>query len=646
MRERLRDSALSDTQPVSQGSLLKSVGLLMSTFVLLAMLSMLVSGVIARTTEGLAAAVNQSGSLRMQSYRIGMALADAGLATEERVARVTRLSDELEQRLASGRLVNAIPVQVGDAIRAGYDGIVLDWRERMRPALQDDLQRLLDTHPLRDPPLGPQAYLLGVDSFVERIDVLVAQLEVLTESRIAMMKTVLGVALVVTLVLALISMLQVRSRIIRPLAALLECADRTRRGDFSARTHYTGTDELGQVGAAINRMAEDLSCLYSDLAARVSEKTRDLQRTNQSLKLLYGVGHTLHECALSTPMLKRILQQIQARLNLRALTLCLQDDPETRQGRYQVTTRPDHEQRHVCTRSGCLACREAEPSHPFSVPTTKGGAQPLVMFRVNDQHQRFGVLIVDLDEGQTLADWQAQLLSSLAALLGSALSRHQRQGDARRLALYEERAVIARELHDSLAQALSYLKIQAARLDTLLTPQADPQDARPVLGELRNGISSAYRQLRELLNTFRLKVDKRGLAAALEATVDEFSRRGTTEIRLLNRLPALMLNPNEEIHVLQIVREALSNVLRHANATRVLLHLSGSDEGICVTVQDNGRGMDPDLKAAGHYGLQIMRERAASLGGTLTLTSGARGGTRVRLEFPHREQSVTRAPVD
>jgi two-component system nitrate/nitrite sensor histidine kinase NarX len=268
-----------------------------------------------------------------------------------------------------------------------------------------------------------------------------------------------------------------------------------------------------------------------------------------------------------------------------------------------------------------------------------------VSFGVSDQDRRFGILVVELDPDQSLARWQGRLLASLAALIGTALSLHRRQREARRLALFEERCVIARELHDSLAQSLSYLKIQASRLDALLGAGTEPERARPVLAELREGVNNAYRQLRELLTTFRLKMDDRGLNAALEATVAEYRERGTTEIRLDNRLPPLLLNPNEEIHVLQIVREALSNVIRHAGAAHASLRLTASDAGIRVTLDDDGRGIDPRAVPRGHYGLSIMRERAAGLGGVIEIAPGRHGGTRVRLTLPNRGTRATEVPA-
>jgi two-component system nitrate/nitrite sensor histidine kinase NarX len=624
-------------------SILLSVGSLMAVVVVLAILSMLISGIVGRATEGFAAAVNQSGSLRMQSYRIGMALADARVPADLRAHRVTALAEELDQRLDSPRLVDIIPRRAGEGIRAGYERIRTDWNEHMRPLVSADIARLraLDRGTSRDPPT--MAYLADVDGFVEQIDALVGELERVTEARLAMLRVVQAVALVLTVIVVVVTMILVIGRVIQPLAELLECADRSRRGDFTRRTRFTGSDELGRLGEAMNGMGADLSRLYTDLEGRVAEKTRDLERSNQTLELLYGVGQALHESPISTPMFERVLQEIRVKLRLRAVTLCLDEapdlhpDPGRDVGRSCVRAREEGEHTIAYSSDGCPVCREAEPYHPLLRTLGRGERRPPVSFAVADQDQRFGVLIVELDRDQSMAPWQARLLASLATLIGTALSLHRRQRDGRRLALFEERGAIARELHDSLAQSLSYLKIQASRLDALLGAGAKPGRTRAVLAELREGVNNAYRQLRELLTTFRLKMDDRGLNAALEATVAEYRERGTTEICLDNRLPAVLLSPNEEIHVLQIVREALSNVIRHAGASHALLRLAAAEAGIRVILDDDGRGIDPLAVPRGHYGLSIMRERAASLGGDIEIGPGPHGGTRVRLTFPSRD---------
>lgn len=145
-----------------------------------------------------------------------------------------------------------------------------------------------------------------------------------------------------------------------------------------------------------------------------------------------------------------------------------------------------------------------------------------ISFSITDQDHQYGVLIMGVTKGTRLETWQKQLLEAVARHIGIAINISRRATESRRLALLEERSVIARKLHDSLAQSLSYLKIQVTRLDAALNESENDQTVRLILKELRDGLSSAYRQLRELLTTFRLKVDGRALREGPQPkTVDE-----------------------------------------------------------------------------------------------------------------------------
>lgn len=273
------------------------------------------------------------------------------------------------------------------------------------------------------------------------------------------------------------------------------------------------------------------------------------------------------------------------------------------------------------------------------MPACLGAERALVGVPLIEGGSAHGVLALRLAPGQQLAPWQRELANTVASHVAGALANASRAQAEQRVALLEERSVIARELHDSLAQSLSYLKIQVARLRSALAAQAAPAQPRgavdEVIDELKGGLDAAYRQLRELLTTFRLRMDGRGLQAALRDTVDEFARRSGLPISLDHRLVDLELTANQEIHVLQTVREALANVERHARATRAAVALARDASGqVVVTIDDDGVGIGSARSRPHHYGLAIMGDRADSLGGRCTVADRAGGGTRVELRFP------------
>ena len=120
----------------------------------------------------------------------------------------------------------------------------------------------------------------------------------------------------------------------------------------------------------------------------------------------------------------------------------------------------------------------------------------------------------------------------------------------------------------------------------------------------------------------------------MKITVKEFVERYGLNINLDNSLPNRQLSPNEEVHILQIIREALSNVAHHAQADQVDVNLyKEADQTVCVTVNDNGIGFPTNRERLDHYGLAIMEERARSLNGTINMTNRPCGGTSVEVKF-------------
>jgi two-component system nitrate/nitrite sensor histidine kinase NarX len=240
------------------------------------------------------------------------------------------------------------------------------------------------------------------------------------------------------------------------------------------------------------------------------------------------------------------------------------------------------------------------------------------------------ILLVETERDRLLEDNELQLLELIGKLLAMVVGYQGRDQEGRRIALLEERAAIARELHDSLAQSLSFMKIQIARLQSL--PEAG--QSGPVVAELREGLDNAYKELRELLSTFRVHMDVRGLGFAIKSAIDEFSQRSSLSITLDNRLINCRLTVNEEFHILHVIREALSNIVRHAGASHAAIAMVYQSNGsVMITIDDDGVGMRPGNDGQDHYGQAIMKERAYSLGGDIEVMSRRKGGTRVRLIF-------------
>jgi len=279
-----------------------------------------------------------------------------------------------------------------------------------------------------------------------------------------------------------------------------------------------------------------------------------------------------------------------------------------------------------------------ESANPLSVSHAtkliKGECVQCVTIPLASPNGWLGILLLETEANHYFEDTELQLFEVTAQMLALSMGFQAREQESRRVALLEERAVIARELHDSLAQSLSYMKFQIARLQTNFGTQLIESGADSIVNDMREGLDNAYRELRELLTTFRVQMDVRGLDHVLEEAIEEFSQRSSLNITLDNRLQECRLSVNEEFHLLHVVREALSNIVRHSGAKKVTIALVLQSTGdVVVTVDDDGKGCTFDESKPHHYGLAIMTERACCLGGTIEILPRRRGGTRVRLLF-------------
>lgn len=627
-------------------SLVLRLGLAMSTITALAFMGMLSSVFIADISEGQAAAINQAGTLRMQSYRIASELARHRQPLDAiRLEKTQELIAEFEQRFTNARLTGVLAKSTDLELHAAFDSVSKQWRNEIQPLLNNYLASVADSLLGNESALLNtlrQAYLTRVDGFALNIDQLVEVLETAAEANIQWLRLIQVVSLFLTLAVVLITMYFVYTSVLPPLQNLLLSAKAARRGDFTQRTPYSSGDELGELGDAFNHMAEDLSKMYENLEARVRDKTSDLERSNSSLDLLYKATSRLIESPLSNDVYEKLLRDIEQLTGVGRGTICLGKDGSDKAFKLASTFSSANENIFsLCKKPECTDCFASGDSHIIHFDVETKSSSKLFSAPIKDAEQQYGVLLVELPQQVSLEAWQERVLEAVASHIAVALKMAQRTAQSRLIALLEERGVIARELHDSLAQSLSYLKIQVTRLNAAHSKTLQDPKVEEITNELRNGLNNAYRELRELLTTFRLKIDQEGLNRALEKTVAEFNDKSNVVITLDNQLGNCHLGPNAEIHVIQIAREALSNVVRHSRATQARIDANYDPGGeVMITIDDDGIGMPENNLLKHHYGLAIMRERAQGLNGKLVVRTSDLGGTCVALCFDLTDKGI------
>lgn len=272
--------------------------------------------------------------------------------------------------------------------------------------------------------------------------------------------------------------------------------------------------------------------------------------------------------------------------------------------------------------------------------------QAMVVVPLQHGGRLMGTYNLFLPEQWELPEEVALLFRSIGEHLGMALENAKLQRENLRITLMNERQLMAAEVHDSLAQTLAYMKMRMALLGDALRAGNNSQ-AGKLATDLGTALDEAYLQLREILSQFRSRMDPLGLLHALETLTAGFRERTGIALDYTNLLADLRLSVDQEAQVFFILQEALSNVGRHSGATRARLTIDGGGDHYVFTVEDNGRGgqgffaianrterFDEHPRLKDHFGLSIMRERAAKIGGRIEAANLPEGGFRVRLMVP------------
>jgi two-component system nitrate/nitrite sensor histidine kinase NarX len=599
-------------QRTLRDSLLTRTAIAMGFLALLSLGSIVISTVIADDISGRANAVNMSGSLRFLSYRT---LSEVQVPEKREQALETikvfeRRLLNLDRFVSSKGRADSLPVRE-------LQSVLLRWNTQIMAlelqAAQGDASALRQiSHEIPD--------------FVDQIDRVVYMIEHELEERARWLRIAQLVLLGLIVAVSVFTIWMLRQQLVQPLTQLLQASQSVTQGSFSARVKHDSGDELGRLGQAFNVMVGEIANMYAHLEDKVEEKTRELQRTNDALNLLYRVSQRLSATDLTLDQVREVLGEVEIALDLGHSMLCISENDQY--PAHKISASLSRDERHaLCSNQDCGTCfLRAEQPLLLQDASTR-----MIAIPIGDGDRLRGILPILKNSEAPLSIEKARVIETVGNHISNALINMRRAEEKHRLAVMEERSVIARELHDSIAQSLSYLKIQVTRLERSLDQGLDP---RAIAEELRRGLTEAYRELRELIVTFRLRIDERGLNLALQDTVQEFAHKLGFPISFKNDLSGILLSANEELHVLRIVREALSNIERHAHASTVLVNVSvDTFHAVTVRVEDDGVGFDPKHTPVNHFGVNIMNDRASILAGRLDIDSSPGKGTAVTLQF-------------
>ena len=518
--------------------------------------------------------INVAGSLRFQSYRF---LHEMEYHPEIRDARLSEYQASLKA-LQNDLHSYCLP----DDVRQGYQNLTANWAEMAEYVKNQDKQE----------------YLSKIEYYVDEIDAFVMNLQKFAELKLKIAIAVIAVSMLLIIALAYYGVWYTRRRVIKHLDQLVLASQQIQQEDFKhVALAINEPNELGVLSKAFTQMASELEKLYSSLEEKVADKTRRLTAVNRSIMVLYHCSQILTSKPVSKDVLYQVLETVLDNEQLKGISI------EVYGADYW----------NVEIDKDLLSSAWLE--HEIAIENEK-----IAMLRWKPS-------LLCPDE---------RLIQSVSEMIGRSIYVVQNHKQQQQLILMEERSIIARELHDSLAQSLTFFKIQLSLLKRNGETAQDWQKQKLILTDLEKALNDAYSQLRELLSTFRLTIEESNLTSALERMLDTLRSRTSAQIRLNCKLPSLMFNAQEQVHVLQITREAVINAIKHAEATEIDVIAETNAEGEhCLIIQDNGKGMEQILEPEGHYGLTIMKERTAELHGELSFKNRLEGGFQVKVVLPN-----------
>jgi two-component system nitrate/nitrite sensor histidine kinase NarQ len=520
--------------------------------------------------------INLSGSLRMQSYRLAYEM-------EHHPESVISRLDEYQNTLNAPTLSKLThSYLLSDRVLARYEKLKSRWQELSHYVRADDRA----------------SYVTHLEEYAEQVNEFVFELQAFAEFKQKIAISIIIFAMLVIIAFAYFGVWYTRHRIIVHLNRLVTASNQVENERFDhIELSVNEPNELGVLSFAFTRMASELAKLYASLEEKVEDKTRRLQAVNRSLLVLYQSSTMLTSKPMSKQVLFTILQKVAENEQLDAIDIQIDGAEHWNVTIDKMSSKQAWQAHEICVKNAKLAVLRWKPS------------------------------LVCADE---------RLILNVAEMIGRSLYVMQTQKQQQQLLLMEERAIIARELHDSLAQSLTFFKIQISLMKRNMETAQDWQKQQAILQDLEKALNEAYSQLRELLSTFRLTIQEANLSRALESMLETLRPQTSARIELNCKLPSQLFTAQQQIHVLQIVREAVINAIKHSGASEIRVMAETDSEGVPkLTICDNGKGIEDDVQPEGHYGLLIMKERATVLKGEFSICQRAEGGTEVAVTLPN-----------
>ncbi len=512
------------------------------------------------------------------------------------------------------------------------------WRQSVKPSLL----RWNETHQLNRQ--ARQEILKGLDLLNSELD----EWQNLMDAEVNRNIVVLRFTQVALGGLSILSVIVVMwflfASVLRPLNQLQAGIERLKASDWKTRVHAEGTLEFSEISAGFNELASHLDDVYTNLENMVEEKTASLAEKNAHLTALYGLTSFLGEQHSLEEMLESFTARVLTLAQAPALQVCFWNEHRSRfENILQKGLSEDFSK--GCEKISEDFCQKIFTSpYPIRTGVSRSDAKTeieanfftqKVIYHIRYRQKNIGVFVLFYRDNVRENRALDMLLENLGRHLGAAIENMRLAALDQQMAVAQERNILAQNLHDSIAQTLSFVNLQVQMLDGALKDKNQEQ-IDDGLKQIKAGVQECYDDVRELLLNFRTRVYKEELEELVQSVLLRFERQTHVKTHLSIKNEGKELTSAQKLQVIFILQEALSNVRKHAKAQTVMVNIRNTDQ-FEMTVMDDGIGIDPKVleeRKQSHVGLSIMRERAQKVKAHIEIESEMDQGTTVRLILP------------
>lgn len=596
--------------------------------------------------EGGAAAINEAGSLRMRSYRLALVLEHDTSAARDELEQFERTM--LDLRTGDPKRPLFLPANSG--VREQMRLVQSEWRERMQVYAKNALQE--NDVRLRQQAL--QAYAAALPDFVENINKLVSLVEIELSEKISWLRLCQTMLIFLALAASVALLYLLYLWIVGPVNRMQSGIARMSKNDLSVRLPIESEDEFGVLAQAFNQMADRVQTVHRTLEERVHNKTAKLQAQNYEMSTLYEIAaflagpHAIEE--LCRGFLHRIMQRIQAQGGTVRILDNQSDNMHitVHEGISEKMIEEEHcikTDDCLCgaaTHQGIILVRDFRQMNSAKrYRCQEEGFFSIAVFQIRAREQVIGSFSLHFTTERVISSEERRLLETLGKNLGVAIENQRLIAREKEFAVSQERNLLAQGLHDSIAQGLNFLNLQVQMLEDSLK-RNDLQEITDIAPLLREGVQESYEDVRELLLNFRTRLQDSNLESEMRNVLSKFQRQTGVHTLIEFIGSGAPVAPEQQLQVLFILQEALSNVRKHAQASEVKVRVENARD-FQLIISDDGQGFSMDeaeAKGEAHVGLHIMRERAGRLSAQLEIQSAPGKGTTISLHLLCQERLV------